>query len=70
VTAENKKRILILFVVLACCAAARAKVELGSDVLKQRGCGIHRQTWGLITKVFAMYERRICFIAEHGIANS
>ena len=35
--AENKKRILILFVVLGCCAAAQAKVDLGIDVLKQKG---------------------------------
>ena len=38
--AENKKRILILFVVLGCCAAAQAKVDLGIDVLKQKGYNI------------------------------
>jgi uncharacterized protein YbbC (DUF1343 family) len=37
VTAENKKRIWILFVMVSCCAAAHAKVDLGIDVLKQQG---------------------------------
>jgi uncharacterized protein YbbC (DUF1343 family) len=40
VRAENKKRILICFAVLACCATARATVDLGIDVLAQRDYSI------------------------------
>ena len=71
VPAENKKRILILFVVLACCAAPQAKVDPGIDVLKQQGYGSFAgKRVGLIAKVFAMHESRICFIAEPRTANS
>jgi uncharacterized protein YbbC (DUF1343 family) len=38
--AENKKRIAILIAVFACCATARATVDLGIDVLAQQGYAI------------------------------
>lgn len=37
---ENKKRFLILFILVACCATSRAVVELGIDVLKQQGYNV------------------------------
>lgn len=71
VPAENKKRILISFVVLGCCAAAQAKVDLGIDLLKQKGYNILAgKHVGSNTKVSAMHESRICFIAKPGFANS
>jgi len=71
VPAENKKRISILFVVLACFATAQAKVDPGIDVLKKQRYNILAgKRVGLITKVSAMQKIRICSIAEPGTANS